>query len=69
VIAHSQETFQNPPKPRWPIFEKETVDEIIFRTENPRNRLVRELMARGGMGIGEVLKLMPVDVDGRKLIL
>ena len=25
------------------------MDEIIFRTENPRNRLMLELMARGGM--------------------
>jgi len=61
--------FKNPPKPRWPIFEKETVDEIIFRTENSRNRLILELMARGGMRIGEVLKLKPFDVDGQRLIL
>ena len=49
--------------------EKELVDEIIFRTENPRNRLMLELMARGGMRIGEVLKLTPNDIDDRKLIL
>jgi site-specific recombinase XerD len=42
---------------RWNIIEKETVDEIIFRTTNVRNRLILELMARGGMRIGEVLKL------------
>jgi hypothetical protein len=30
-------------------------DEIIFRTTNVRNRLIPELMARGGMRIGEVL--------------
>lgn len=30
--------------------------------------MILELMARGGMGIGEVLKLKPVDVDGQKLI-
>ena len=40
----------------WDILEKETVDEIIFRTIKPRNRLILELMARGGMRIGEVLK-------------
>ena len=28
--------------------EKEVVDEIIFRTTNPRNRLMLELMARAG---------------------
>jgi len=32
----------------WTILEKEVVDEIIFRTTNPRNRLMLELMARGG---------------------
>lgn len=53
----------------WTILEKEVVDEIIFRTVKPRNRLLLELMARGGMRISEVLKLTPRDVDGRKLIL
>ena len=42
---------------KWKIIEKETVDEIIFRTTKPRNRLMLELMAGGGMRIGEVLKL------------
>jgi len=36
---------------RWTIFEKEMVDEIIFGTTQPRNRLMLELMARGGMRI------------------
>jgi integrase len=53
----------------WDIIEKETVDEIIFRTDNVRNRLMLELMARGGMRVGEVLKLTPADILGRKLIL
>ena len=51
------------------ILEKEVIDEIIFRTPNPRNRLILELMARGGMRVGEVLQLRPRDVEGRKLIL
>jgi integrase/recombinase XerD len=55
--------------PQWKIQEKDVVDEIIFRTIKPRNRLILELMARGGMRIGEVLKLTPADVDERKLIL
>ena len=38
-----------------------------FRTDNPRNRLILELMARGGMRIGEVLNLTPGDVEDRKL--
>jgi len=49
--------------------DKETIDEIIFRTMEPRNRLMLELMARGGMRIGEVLKLRPVDALDRKLTL
>ena len=36
-------------------------------TESTRNRLMLELMARGGMRIGEVLKLKPQDVQDRKL--
>jgi len=53
----------------WNLIEKETIDEIIFRTANPRNRLILELMARGGMRIGEVLNLIPEDINGRKLVL
>jgi len=59
-----------PPRPiRWTILEKEVMDEIIFRTIKPRNRLILELMARGGMRIGEVLKLTPGDIEDRKLTL
>ena len=46
---------------RWEIIEKETIDEIIFRTTKVRNRLILELRARGGMRIGEVLKLRLKD--------
>jgi len=53
----------------WEIIEKETVDEIIFRTDNVRNRLMMELMARGGMRVSEVLNLTPADILDRKLIL
>ncbi|MFN2127130.1 MAG: tyrosine-type recombinase/integrase, partial [Anaerolineales bacterium] len=49
--------------------EKKTVDGIIFRTDKARNRLILELMARGGMRIGEVLKLRLIDIQDRKLIL
>ena len=54
---------------RWKIIAKETVDEIIFRTTKVRNRLILELMARGGMRIGEVLKLQLGDLQDRKLVL
>ena len=53
----------------WNIIEKETVDEVIFRTSKPRNRLILELMARGGMRISEVLKLTPSDIHDRRLTL
>src|SRR5208283_589491 len=59
-----------PGKPHhWSIVEKETIDEIIFRTTQARNRLILELMARGGMRVGEVLKLTPENVIDQKLIL
>ena len=51
------------------IIEKDVIDEIIFRTDRPRDRLILELMARGGMRIGEVLKLTPSDIQERKLTL
>jgi integrase len=61
--------FRNSKPNRWKILGKEIVDEIIFRTENPRNRLMLELMARGGMRVGEVLKITPSDVEDRKIII
>jgi integrase len=53
----------------WQVQEKETIDEIIFRTTKPRNRLMLELMARGGMRVGEVLKLTGGDVEDQKLVI
>jgi integrase/recombinase XerD len=64
-----KKTFRAKALAAWDILEKEIVDEIIFKTDNPRDRLMLELMARGGMRIGEVLKLTPRDVYGRKLII
>jgi len=61
--------FRNVRGVQWKIFEKEIIDEIIFKTENIRNRLLLELMARGGMRIGEVLKIRPRDIESRKIIL
>jgi len=61
--------FKDPKHTHWKILEKEVVDEIIFRTRNQRNRLILELMARGGMRVSEVLKLTPRDIEERKLIL
>jgi integrase/recombinase XerD len=61
--------FRTPQPVPWKILDKEAVDEVIFRTTKPRNRLILELMARGGMRISEVLKLTPADIEDRKLIL
>src|SRR6056300_519334 len=61
--------FKDRKAPPWPIFEKELIDEIIFKTTNPRNRIMLELMARGGMRVGEVLKIRPIDVHERKITL
>ena len=61
--------FRPKVKVQWNILEKDTVDEIIFRTTTLRNRLLLELMARGAMRIGEVLKLTPNDIAERKLLL
>ena len=61
--------FKAKPSYHWNIIEKETVDEVIFRTSKPRNRLILELMARGGMRISEVLKPTPSDIHDRRLTL
>ena len=53
---------------RWEIIEKETIDEIIFRTTKNRNRLLLELMARGGMRVEEVIELRLKDLQDQKLI-
>ena len=64
-----KKTFRVSKGRQWSILEKDIVDECIFRSDNPRNRLMLELMARGGMRIGEVLKLRAMDVDDCKLFL
>ncbi len=61
--------FRTKVKTQFDILEKETVDEIIFRTNKMRDRLILELMARGAMRIGEVLKIVPNDIAERKILL
>ena len=51
------------------ILEKDVVDEMIFRIPKVRNRLLLELMARGGMRVGEVLNLTAADVQDQRLII
>ena len=60
--------FRHAKPNHWKIVEKDVVDESIFRTRHPRNRLILELMARCGMRVGEVLKITPNDVDDRSEI-
>lgn len=62
-------TFRRPHPNQWQILDKEVVDEIIFRNLNIRNRLILELMARGGMRIGEVIKLRPCDIQDNRLVI
>jgi len=64
-----RQLFRATTPPYWDFIEKEIIDEIIFRTTVIRNRLILELMARGGMRIGEVLKLTQKDICDQKLIL
>jgi hypothetical protein len=52
------QTVQGREPTQFKILEKDVVDEIIFRTRNSRNRLLLELMARGCMSVGEVLKVI-----------
>lgn len=67
--AMLRKTFRIAKIRRWNILEKDTVDEMIFKTDNQRDRLMLELMARGGMRIGEVLKIRVKDVDERRLFI
>ncbi len=64
-----RKTFKTAKSKSWTILDRDVVDEIIFKTDNSRNRLLLELMARGGMRVGEVLKLKAKNVHGRKLLL
>ena len=47
----------------------ETVEELIYKAKNLRDRLIFELQARCGLRIGELLKIKVSDVSDRKLIL
>ena len=51
---------------QFTIIEKDVIDEIIFRTPNPRNRLILELRTSACMRVGKVLKLKPRDFEDRR---
>ena len=61
--------FRERPPQQWKIVEKDLADEIIFQTMKSRNLIMLELMARGGMRVGEVLKISPMDIQDRKITL
>ena len=60
-------TFRMPRQVPRTILDKETVDEMIYNTKNPRNRHILELQARCGLRIGELLNIKAQDVSERKL--
>lgn len=64
-----RKVFKRPRKSPPKLFDKEVVDELIYRAVKPRDRLLLELMGRAGMRVGEVLKLRVPDVGDRKLTL
>jgi integrase len=64
-----RQVFRPPRVGAFAIIDRETVDEIIYTTKDLRNRLLLELQARGGMRIGEVLKVTPGDIEGIRITL
>jgi integrase/recombinase XerD len=60
-------TFRMPRQVPRTILDKETVDEMIYNTKHPRNRLILELQARCGLRIGELLNMKAQDVSERRL--
>ena len=61
--------YRNPRNETVKTVDKEKIDELIYRTKDPRNRLLLELQARCGLRVGEVLKIRPRDIEGRKITL
>lgn len=58
-----RKTFRVPkPAPRQ-ILDRDTVDELIYRTTDLRTRLLMELQARCGLRIGEALELTAAALD------
>ncbi len=62
-----QKSFRTPKKSKKTVASKETIDEMIYRCNKVRDRLLIELMARSGLRIGEALKIRPCDIEGRKI--
>ena len=56
-------SFRMPRQVSRKILDKETVDEMIYNTDRPRDRLILELQARCGLRIGELLNIKVSDAD------
>jgi integrase/recombinase XerD len=61
--------FKGPKPISRRIPEKEVIDELIYNTQNLRDRLILELQARCGLRIGESLKIKVSDVSERRILL
>jgi integrase len=61
--------FKNPKSVSRKIPEKDVIDELIYNTQNMRDRLILELQARCGLRIGESLKIIVSDVSERRILL
>ena len=61
--------FKTPRPVTRRILDRETVEELIYKAKNLRDRLIVELQARCGLRIGELLKIKVTDVSDRKLVL
>ena len=61
--------FKTPRPVARRILDRETVEELIYKAKDLRDRLIVELQARCGLRIGESLKIKASDVSDRKLIL
>jgi integrase/recombinase XerD len=61
--------FKTPRPEARRILDRETVEELIYKAKDLRDRLIVELQARSGLRIGELLKIKVADVSDRKLVL
>lgn len=64
-----KQTFRAPKRLQRQLPERETIDEILYKTESDRDRVALEIMSKGALRVGELLKLKPNNVVGSKLIL
>ncbi|MHB8092563.1 MAG: tyrosine-type recombinase/integrase, partial [Syntrophales bacterium] len=66
-VSLLSKSFRAPKQVPHKILERETVDEMIYNTTRQRDRLILELQARCGLGIGELLKIKASDVSDRTI--